>query len=178
MHGFKLNTVAWVVELTYLCIVVKCESFLGGHGKARCTVTVKCKNNIFSLRKEIKKLIYNKVAFVFVNPSYDDCCICILTASRDSVNFDSSSVRNTAHLFGIPILFHELANSTNMSQKSDFDVFSKYPFSLANLRCSEGVKNGSYHWTCIVTVIVKSSHAWHSFNNSLVCTKTVFQYKC
>ena len=33
-----MNTVAWVVELTYLHVVVKCESWLGGHGKARCTV--------------------------------------------------------------------------------------------------------------------------------------------
>ena len=37
-HGCKLNTVAWVVELTYLHVVVKCESLLGGHGKARRTV--------------------------------------------------------------------------------------------------------------------------------------------
>ena len=34
----KLNTVAWVVELTYLHVIVKCEGLLGGHGKARCTV--------------------------------------------------------------------------------------------------------------------------------------------
>ena len=34
----KLNTVAWVIELTNLQVVVKCESLLGGHGKARCTV--------------------------------------------------------------------------------------------------------------------------------------------
>ena len=34
----KLNTIAWVVELTYLHIVVKCESLLGGYGKVRCTV--------------------------------------------------------------------------------------------------------------------------------------------
>ena len=32
------NTVASVVELTYLHVVVKCESLLDGHGKARCTV--------------------------------------------------------------------------------------------------------------------------------------------
>ena len=38
LHGCKLNAVAWVVELTYLHIVVKCESLFGGHGKARCTV--------------------------------------------------------------------------------------------------------------------------------------------
>ena len=37
-HSCKLNTVAWVVELTYLHVVVKCESLLGGHGRARCTV--------------------------------------------------------------------------------------------------------------------------------------------
>ena len=37
-HSCKLNTVAWVVELTYLHVVVKCESLLGGQGKARCTV--------------------------------------------------------------------------------------------------------------------------------------------
>ena len=39
-HSCKLNTVAWVVELTYLHIVVKCESLLGGHGKACCTVDI------------------------------------------------------------------------------------------------------------------------------------------
>ena len=37
-HVGKLNTVAWVVELTYLHLVVKFESLLGGHGKARCTI--------------------------------------------------------------------------------------------------------------------------------------------
>ena len=37
-HGRKLNTVAWVVELTHSHVVVKCESLLGGHGKACCTV--------------------------------------------------------------------------------------------------------------------------------------------
>ena len=37
-HGCKLNTVAWVVELTYFHVVVKCESLFGGHGKACCTV--------------------------------------------------------------------------------------------------------------------------------------------
>ena len=37
-HSCKLNTVAWVVELTNLHVVVKCESLLGGHDKARCTV--------------------------------------------------------------------------------------------------------------------------------------------
>ena len=37
-HSCKLNTIAWVVELTYLHVVVKCESLLGGHSKARCTV--------------------------------------------------------------------------------------------------------------------------------------------
>ena len=39
-HGCtcKLNTVAWVVELTYLDVIVKFERLLGGHGKARCTV--------------------------------------------------------------------------------------------------------------------------------------------
>ena len=39
-HSCKLNTVAWVVELAYLHVIVKCESLLGGHGKARCTVNV------------------------------------------------------------------------------------------------------------------------------------------
>ena len=39
-HSCKLNTVAWVVELTYLDVIVKCESLLGGHGKARCTVII------------------------------------------------------------------------------------------------------------------------------------------
>ena len=61
-------------------------------------------------------------------------CHYALVVSRDSLYFDSSSTFNAAHLFGIPILFHELANSTNLSQKSAFVVFSKYPFSQANLR--------------------------------------------
>ena len=34
----KSNTVAWVVELTYLHVVVTCESLLGCNGKVRCTV--------------------------------------------------------------------------------------------------------------------------------------------
>ena len=33
-----LNTDAWVVEFTYMDLVVKCESLLGDHGVARCTV--------------------------------------------------------------------------------------------------------------------------------------------
>ena len=61
-------------------------------------------------------------------------CHYALVVSRDSLYFNSSSTFNAAHLFGIPILFHELANSTNLSQKSAFVVFSKYPFSQANLR--------------------------------------------
>ena len=47
-HGCKLNTIAWVVELTYLQVVVKCESLLVGHGKARCTVIVF--NIVFNIR--------------------------------------------------------------------------------------------------------------------------------
>ena len=31
---------AGVVELTYLHVIVKCESLLGGHGKGRCTVSL------------------------------------------------------------------------------------------------------------------------------------------
>ena len=54
--------------------------------------------------------------------------------------FDSSSSRSVAHLFEILILFHELAKSTNLSQKSGFVESSKYPFSLANLRCVEEEK--------------------------------------
>ena len=42
-HSCKLNTVARVVELTYLHGIVKCESLLDGQGKARCTV--KATNN-------------------------------------------------------------------------------------------------------------------------------------
>ena len=34
-HGCKLNTVAWLVELTYVHVVLKRESLLGGLGKAR-----------------------------------------------------------------------------------------------------------------------------------------------
>ena len=66
--------------------------------------------------------------------SFTFSCHYALVVSRDSLYFDSSSTFNAAHLFGIPILFHELANSTNLSQKSAFVVFSKYPFSQANLR--------------------------------------------
>ena len=39
-HGFKLNTIAWVVELTYLHVVVKRESLLSGQSKAGCSVTL------------------------------------------------------------------------------------------------------------------------------------------
>ena len=38
-HSRKLNTVAWVVELMYLQVSVKCESLLGGNSKVHCTVT-------------------------------------------------------------------------------------------------------------------------------------------
>ena len=40
LHSCKLNTVAWVGELTHLHVhvIVKCESLLGGHGKACYTV--------------------------------------------------------------------------------------------------------------------------------------------
>ena len=31
---------AGFVELTYLHVIVKCESLLGGHGKGRCTVSL------------------------------------------------------------------------------------------------------------------------------------------
>ena len=34
-HSCKFKTVAWVVELTYLHVIVKCESLLGGHCKTR-----------------------------------------------------------------------------------------------------------------------------------------------
>lgn len=33
-----MNNMAWVVALTYLRTVVKCESLLGGHGKVHFTV--------------------------------------------------------------------------------------------------------------------------------------------
>ena len=47
-HSCKLNTIARVVELTCLHVIVKCESLLGGHGKARCTVTqVSWSNNYY-----------------------------------------------------------------------------------------------------------------------------------
>ena len=55
-HSYKLNTVAWVLELTYLHVIVKCESLLGGHGKARCTVMpYELKNMI--LRKTLLYII-------------------------------------------------------------------------------------------------------------------------
>ena len=34
--SYGCKTVAWVVELTYLQVVVKCESLLGGYGKLHC----------------------------------------------------------------------------------------------------------------------------------------------
>ena len=37
-HGCKLNTIAWLVELTNVHVVFKRESLLGGLGKARFTV--------------------------------------------------------------------------------------------------------------------------------------------
>ena len=37
-HGCKLNTVAWLVELTHVHVVLKRESLLGGLGKACFTV--------------------------------------------------------------------------------------------------------------------------------------------
>ena len=37
-YGCKLNTVAWLVELTYVHVVLNRESLLGGLGKARFTV--------------------------------------------------------------------------------------------------------------------------------------------
>ena len=37
-HGCKLNTAAWLVELTYVHVVLKRESLLGGLGRARFTV--------------------------------------------------------------------------------------------------------------------------------------------
>ena len=54
-HNCKLNTVAWVVELTYFHVIVKCESFLGGHGKARCTGTLSLRKRFlfFSLKNMV-----------------------------------------------------------------------------------------------------------------------------
>ena len=40
-HSCNLNTFVGVVKLTYLHVVVKCESLLGGYSKARCTVSFK-----------------------------------------------------------------------------------------------------------------------------------------
>ena len=52
-HSCKLNTVARVVELTYLHVIVKCESLLGGHGKVRCTVNEVSRNpdNFYNLAR-------------------------------------------------------------------------------------------------------------------------------
>ena len=44
-HGFKLNTVAWVVELTYLHEVVKRESLLGGQSKVTMVSANKASRN-------------------------------------------------------------------------------------------------------------------------------------
>ena len=49
LHSCKLNTIAWVVDLTHLHVIVKCESLLGGHGKARCTVRKEARNIEFLL---------------------------------------------------------------------------------------------------------------------------------
>ena len=38
--GCKLDAMARIVELTYLNVVIKCESLRGGHGKARKTVNL------------------------------------------------------------------------------------------------------------------------------------------
>ena len=35
----KLNTAAWIVELAYLHVVVKCESLWSGYDKTHCTVS-------------------------------------------------------------------------------------------------------------------------------------------
>ena len=37
-HSCKLNTAAWVVDLMYLHVIVKCEILLSGRSKACCTV--------------------------------------------------------------------------------------------------------------------------------------------
>ena len=39
-HSCKLNTIAWVVGLTYLHAVVKCESLLGGHSNMYCNENI------------------------------------------------------------------------------------------------------------------------------------------
>ena len=39
LNGCNWNTVAWVVELTFLHAIVKCESLLAGHGKVCCIVS-------------------------------------------------------------------------------------------------------------------------------------------
>ena len=61
----KLNTVAWVVGLTYLHVVVKCKSLLGGHGKARCTV-----NKFFSKRNFTALLDVYQLAFTNIRNSF------------------------------------------------------------------------------------------------------------
>lgn len=38
-HGSKLNTVAWIVELTHLHVVVKCENLSSVHDKTHCIVS-------------------------------------------------------------------------------------------------------------------------------------------
>ena len=35
LQSCTFNTVAWAVQLTYLHVIVECESLSGGHGKAR-----------------------------------------------------------------------------------------------------------------------------------------------
>ena len=55
LRGRKLNIVAIVVELTYLNVVIKFDSLLGGHRKARdtmleCTLNLTLSGKVMLLR--------------------------------------------------------------------------------------------------------------------------------
>ena len=66
LHSCKLNTVAWVVELTYLHVIVERESLLGGHGKARCTV-IRSVDALYpdETTRKTKKMIFLSMKYCF-----------------------------------------------------------------------------------------------------------------
>ena len=75
-HGFKLNTIAWVVELTYLHVVVKRESLLGGESKACCTVTLVSANQasrnsgLGPVSRKFREVFGPEKPFVKLQPAY------------------------------------------------------------------------------------------------------------
>ena len=62
-HCCKLNPIAWVVELTYLHVIVKCESLLGGHGEARCTITIPILTHLSRHPRNPQALMSDQISF-------------------------------------------------------------------------------------------------------------------